>query len=155
MSYITENTVWPTATVLKPEIKDLIRDFYVLADLPDPQAGVQYAADIFTPTGVMKGPFGPADLYVGTDEIKKSKLNAWGAITSRRHRIKRVFVADEGGHDLMLIGEVDLGLKNGKSITNEYAARMLVDQDIIHEGHPRLSLSSVWSDTSPVMAALK
>ncbi|KAJ5519545.1 hypothetical protein N7453_001967 [Penicillium expansum] len=155
MSYITENTVWPTATVLKPEIQDLLRDFYILADMPDPQAGVQYAADIFTPTGIMKGPFGDKDLYVGAAEIKKSKLNAWGAITSRRHHIKRVFVADQDGRDLMLIGEVDLGLKNGKSITNEYTARMLVDQDSVNEGHPRLALSFVWSDTSPVMAALK
>jgi hypothetical protein len=65
MSYITENTIWPSVTELKPEIKNLIRRFYELADLPDPQSGIQYAIEIFTPDGTMKGPFGPKDVYVG------------------------------------------------------------------------------------------
>lgn len=65
MSYITENTIWPSVTELKPEIKNLIRRFYELADLPDPQSGNQYAIEIFTPNGTMKGPFGSGDIYVG------------------------------------------------------------------------------------------
>ncbi|EED18011.1 conserved hypothetical protein [Talaromyces stipitatus ATCC 10500] len=155
MSYITENTIWPTAATVLPEVQELIRQFYVLADIPDPETGDQYATDIFTPTGMMKGPFGPSDVFVGEAEIRKSKLNAWKAFSSRRHRVKQVFVADKNGYDLMLIGEVELGLKNGKSYTNEYTCRMLVDQASVNDGKPRLALSSVWSDTSGVMAALK
>ncbi|KAA8652925.1 uncharacterized protein ATNIH1004_001834 [Aspergillus tanneri] len=155
MSYITEVTIWPSAAAIKPEIQDLIRYFYVLADTPDPETGKQYATDIFIPTGLMKGPFGLSDIYVGEAEIQKSKLNAWKLFTSRRHRVKRVFVADEQGYDLMLIGEVELGLRNGRAVTNEFTCRMLVDEASVNEGTPRLALSSVWSDTSGVMAALK
>ncbi|KAJ5115654.1 hypothetical protein N7456_000002 [Penicillium angulare] len=155
MSYITEDTIWPSATTIPYEIQDLIRHFYSLADIPDPEVGNQYATDIFTPTGVMKGPFGLSDVYVGEAEIRKSKLNAWKLFTSRRHRVKRVFVSDEHGYDLMLIGEVDLGLKNGRAVTNEFTCRMLVDGASVAARSPRLALSSVWSDTSGVMAALK
>lgn len=65
MSYITENTIWPTAVDVLPEVQELIRQFYVLGDIADPEIGNQYATDIFIATGMMKGPFGPSDVYVG------------------------------------------------------------------------------------------
>lgn len=45
MSYITETTIWPTATTVLPEVKELIRQFYVLADTADPETGIGLSDD--------------------------------------------------------------------------------------------------------------
>lgn len=69
--------------------------------------------------------------------------------------MKRVFVSDTNGLDLMLIGDVNIGLKNGRTVKIEYTARMLVDDQSLTTGSPKLILSSVWSDPTLVMSAMK
>lgn len=45
----------------------------------------------------------------------------------------------------MIVGEVEMGLKNGKTVKGDFVARMIVDAISLKRGHPRLELSQVWA----------
>jgi len=53
MSYVTKDTVWPTAVTLDPAVKKLIDLFYSLADDTSPEAGPRMASEVFTKDGKM------------------------------------------------------------------------------------------------------
>ena len=49
---------------------------------------------------------------------------AWKVIQKRKHVILRVYVFDVAASDLLLLGEVDQVLPNGKVYVGEWAARI-------------------------------
>jgi hypothetical protein len=55
-----------------------------------------------------------------------------------------VYVHDTHGRDLLLIGRVGMGLANGKSVSGEFVARVLLDESA-EEGKPRIKLYQVWA----------
>jgi hypothetical protein len=61
-----------------------------------------------------------------TTAIKEARKNAWAVITKRRHEILKVYTADLTGTDLMVLGKVTAGLKNGLSLTSDFAARVII-----------------------------
>lgn len=171
MGYTFEKTVWP-ATPIDPAVKELIERYYVLADTNSPESADLLADEVFTETGVMKGAVksfsGSKGLQISTylythlQRGKKSRDTTWlltnatieirssrngvpGIIISRRHEIHRVFVADDRGHDLMLIGTIEIGLKGGRTVPGEFATRMVVDDASVRRGSPRLSSSQVYT----------
>ena len=48
------STKWPRAGV-SPKVKQLITQFFALVDLPEPDAGLRIAAEVFTEDGVFNG----------------------------------------------------------------------------------------------------
>jgi hypothetical protein len=65
MSYVTENTIWPTSTTVALETKAIIDLFFTLADLRAPEAGPRMADEVFaedaemvSSTGTAKGSAG-------------------------------------------------------------------------------------------------
>ncbi|KAL2008852.1 hypothetical protein VTN00DRAFT_7046 [Thermoascus crustaceus] len=151
MGYTFKKTVWP-ATPIDPAVKKLIERYYVLADTNSPESADLLADEVFTETGMMKG---AVKSFSGSKEIRSSRNGVPGIIISRRHEIHRVFVADDKGHDLMLIGTIEIGLKGGRAVPGEFATRMVVDDASIRKGSPRLSFSQVYTDTAPLAAAMK
>lgn len=61
-------------------------------------------------------------------EIREARKKAWSVITKRRHEILKVFVADSAGTDLMVLGKVTVGLKNGQSLTSDFAGRVIIQR---------------------------
>ncbi|KAK5459866.1 hypothetical protein LTS15_003995 [Exophiala xenobiotica] len=166
-SYVTAQTEWPTAVSVKPEVRRLLAHFYHLLDIPDPSVGHRFAEEVFTPDGVMFG-MGPG--FEGAVEIRKARENAWTDYVSRRHEMLRVYAHDGLGLDLLVIGRVEMGLRNGKSVREEFVARFVVvvgvdddddertagnDNGNDNGGGPRLKYSRVWSNMEPIMAALR
>lgn len=47
MTYVTENTEWPTTIEVKPSVKELIDLYYSLADNPDAH-GERFATEVFS-----------------------------------------------------------------------------------------------------------
>lgn len=77
-------------------------------------------------------------------EIIASRAQAWAHIASRKHNIIRVFAGDisNPSHDIMLQATLELGLKNGKTIELEFAARAEV---VEWEGATKLQSFVVWT----------
>ncbi|KAK5192764.1 hypothetical protein LTR99_010359 [Exophiala xenobiotica] len=159
-SYVTAQTEWPTAVSVKPEVRRLLAHFYHLLDIPDPRIGHRFAEEVFTPDGVMFG-MGPG--FQGHAEIRKARENAWTDYVARRHEMLRVYAHDGLGLDLLVIGRVEMGLRNGKIVREEFVARFVVavdDERTLGKGNgsgggPRLKYSRVWSNMEPIMAALR
>jgi hypothetical protein len=80
-----------------------------------------------------------------TLEIKRYRDGAWEAIASRRHTISLVYAHDAKGTDLMLVAVNTTGLKNGRTVTGEFTARIIVDQHSLDRGQPRLRYVQVWA----------
>lgn len=70
---------------------------------------------------------------------------AWDTVASRRHTISRVYAHDVDGTDFMILAVNTTGLKNGKSVTGEFTARIIVDQESLNRGQPRLKYVQVWA----------
>lgn len=54
---------------------------------------------------------------------------AWKVIQKRKHVVSRVYVFDAAANDLLLLGQVEQTLYNGKVYVGEWAARILVVYD--------------------------
>ena len=145
-SYVTAHTEWPIAVAVLPEVQHLLEYFYFLLDIPDTTIGHRFAEEVFTKDAVMFG-MGPG--FRGEAEIRKSREMAWIDYTSRRHEILRVYTHDAQGFDLLALGRVDLGLRNGSAVQEEFVARFVVDektlQDASGEAGVRLKFSRVRS----------
>lgn len=88
-------------------------------------------------------------------EIRRSRENAWVDYVSRRHEILRVYAFDAAGLDLLVIGKVEMGLRNRKVVEEEFVARFVVDETTVIDQadagagasahRARLKFSRVWS----------
>jgi hypothetical protein len=55
----------------------------------------------------------------------------------------RVYAHDAKALDLLLIGNVEMGLANGKTVAGEFTARALLAD--VEPGKPRIKLYQVWA----------
>lgn len=78
-------------------------------------------------------------------EISHSRDNAWNIVASRHHTVLQVFVHDSDGHDLTLLGELTQAFTNGKELTAQFAAHLVIDAESHAAGNPRLSLMQVFA----------
>jgi hypothetical protein len=65
-------------------------------------------------------------------------------ISKRRHHIVSVYLRNGAANDLLIIGEFDAELKNGKSVAAGFCARCVID-DTTLEDAPKFSLYQVWT----------
>jgi hypothetical protein len=78
-------------------------------------------------------------------EILKFRQATWAAVASRHHLVTDTYPKSE--NDLMLMGTVEYGLKNGRSLKCEWAGRMYFTD----EG--KISFYQVYLDSSPLLVA--
>lgn len=65
--------------------------------------------------------------FVGHDEVRKMRIGMWAGVSTRKHTPRHVYV--HGDDELMLYGEVEYGLENGKIVVVEFGARMTFEAD--------------------------
>ena len=75
-------------------------------------------------------------------EIAESRSNAWKAYASRKHVAKKVYVHNDAG-DILLIGNLESELKNGKKITNDFIANIVLD--LSKSSKPKFKAYKAWS----------
>lgn len=139
MVYNTENTDWPEFFI-NAGSKDLISRFFLLLDTESPEVGDKLADEIFAPNA--RAEFG-GKFFTGKEgndfsvktipiinpftEIRKSRDNAWKVISKRRHKVVKVFTANAQGDDLLVIGHVEMGFRNGNSLEGEFSGRITIE----------------------------
>lgn len=152
MAYVIQDTIWPSPPAVDQQTKDLIGLFYSLADHTGPDAGPRMAKEIFTDKAVMIAGTGE---FRGSAAISRSRDKAWEMVISRHHTVQRVYVNDEAGCDLMVLGRVKMLFRNGKDLEMEFAGRLLLDAESQTGGQPRLKMMQVFADSAPAASALK
>jgi hypothetical protein len=78
-------------------------------------------------------------------ELIASRASAWTHIASRKHVIRRVYTAsvEEVGEHVVMLGDLNLVLKNGTELEMGFATRMMVDN--AESAEPRIELCQVWA----------
>ena len=151
MGYTTEATVWPTSATLDQSVKDLIGLFYELADNKSKDSGPRMAREIFAENGFMGAATGGFRGSEGKErgnvtscvtytmaEISRSRENAWKTVASRHHTVLKVFVNDEAGHELMVLGDLKQVMVNGKELVLPFTGNLVIDAESHATGKPRL-----------------
>jgi hypothetical protein len=86
-------------------------------------------------------------------EIRRSRDHAWDHIKSRHHEIVKIYVCNEACDDLMLIGKLEMGLRNGKDVVGEFIARVVVKG--ADSSSPMIKSYTVWADSAPLVKAMQ
>lgn len=83
-------------------------------------------------------------------ELKASRATAWTHIASRKHDIQKVFAGsvDSVGSDIMMLGRLDLGLRNGNSLSMDFISRFVLEDTFSVK--PKIALCQVWAVRAPV-----
>ncbi|KAH7074370.1 hypothetical protein BKA63DRAFT_312452 [Paraphoma chrysanthemicola] len=139
MGYSTALTEWPSLAVPQA-VKDLIDKLFATMDLNDPRAGDILADEIFTVDGLIDG----RHKAQGSEALRKCRDNVWTAIHSRKHELLKVYVSSETCEDILAIGQVTIGYKNGEKKIGEFIARLLIHHP--QSAASKLKLYNVWMD---------
>lgn len=144
MSYVTQDTAWlADTTVLPPAVRQLIARFYELADSSSPDAGRLLASDIFAADGMWYAP-GDSPPITGSAAISRCRDHAWDTVTRRQHTIQKVFASADGDRrELVLLGMLDQGLKNGQSMEVGFAAH--IEVTVSDSNGPRIQTMRVYA----------
>lgn len=139
----------PSNPKVDPRVVEFYENFYRVSDDPSEQAHVEYA-DSITKDGTLSMGTKKA---TGYDNIMELRKGLWsGPIKTRKHTLKQIFPFGDNSKNVMLHGSVDYGLKNGKSVTVEWAGRA----ELVEEGgHLKMKEYQVYLDSAPVANAAK
>ncbi|EXJ63297.1 uncharacterized protein A1O5_11618 [Cladophialophora psammophila CBS 110553] len=77
--------------------------------------------------------------------IKQSRKTAWDTISSRKHEVLQVYPGQKDYSDLMLIGRLTAGLKNGNEVVTDFIAQIHFQGDTSKD--PKGTLYKVWGCT--------
>lgn len=156
-----ETARWPTYQHIPDPVKQVVAQFYDLVDSRDSHcSSVELAYTIFAPTGEflmnkrrLKGPqrehaalprLAPATPQLtrwgSIVEIVKWR-QGWESITYRRHEVFRVYVSDGPG-DLMMMGNLTMGLDDSTTAESPFCARCVIDD--VESDQPRIQLWQGW-----------
>ena len=139
----------PSSPSIDPRIVDFYANFYRISDDPSEQAHAEYV-ESFTKDGTLVMGTKKA---MGYDNILELRKGLWtGPVKKRLHHLKQTFPFGDNNLNVMLHGFVDYGLKNGKDVQVEWAARaVLVDEG----GKLKMKDYQVYLDSAPVANAMK
>ncbi|KAK4949961.1 hypothetical protein LTR10_011803 [Elasticomyces elasticus] len=137
----------PSDLQVDPRIVPFFERFYAVSD--DPEAHEEYAQSFVPNADFAMG----AKKTVGYDGILELRHGLWtGPVKTRKHSLTKIFPFGSGSNELMLYGTVDYGLKNGKEVTVDWAARAVMAE---HQGALKFKLYQVYVDSTPVANAAK
>lgn len=138
-----------TAPAVSSQVASFYEKFYAVSDNSDPSTHTQYA-DAFTKDATFI--MGPKKV-AGYDDILELRKGLWsGPVVKRLHTLERIYSFGDDGKDVMLYGNVQYGLKNGKDCTVDWAGRAkLVEEG----GDLKMKFYQVYLDSSVVANAMK
>ena len=141
------SAIWPSAGV-SPEVKQLIKHFFSLVDLPKTDAGLRMAAEVFTEDGVFaatsgyfKGKgmistsgnfrrlaeeFPKFRSFAEKTDIEKCRETAWTTVRARHHEVEKVYLNDAEGLQLVITGVVIVKGVDKTPETHEFVAWALL-----------------------------
>lgn len=138
-----------TPSAIDPRVVDFYSNFYRVSDDPSEKAHTEYADSITKDGTLIMG----TRKATGYDKILELRKGLWtGPIKTRKHTLKQIFPFGEDNMNVMLHGEVDYGLKNGKDVNVEWAGRALLVED---GGKLKMKEYQVYLDSAPVLNATK
>ncbi|CVL13518.1 uncharacterized protein FPRN_12089 [Fusarium proliferatum] len=144
-----KETIWPDHPVPN-KVKNLIHRFFELLDSQDSNVGDILADEIFAPDAHAQ--FG-AHVFTGTEEIRKSRDNAWVLFNARRHVVLRVYSFDQDATDLLFIAWVSMDLKNGEHVECEFVGRLQFED--AQGQKPKIKSYGIWADSSLLAKAIE
>ncbi|RSL49528.1 hypothetical protein CEP54_012379 [Fusarium duplospermum] len=147
MGYNIDSAEWPTGIEVSQAVKNLIERFYLLLDNSSPSFGHSLADEVFASDGVAH--FSPVPSRGSEVEIRLSRRNSWDRITSRKHRVLKVYICGPDANDILFTGHAEMEFKNGQRIGSDYAGRIRVTH--YQDDNPRISL---YQDMSALVKAL-
>ncbi|KAI1330400.1 hypothetical protein F5Y16DRAFT_396368 [Xylariaceae sp. FL0255] len=153
MSAVSENEnayspIYPTNVAVEDRLKHFISTFYAVSD--DPSRNEEWVEAFFAPEAVVK--IGK-NMARGHNEMRKMRAQMWEkgeyppywmpsslliryerVVESRRHKPEKVYPASfpqgspstPGQYEYMIMGSVDMEMKDGEEITIPWAARAVV-----------------------------
>lgn len=137
MSTSTYTGATPADMKVDPRIVAFFERFYAVSD--DPTAHEDYAQSFLPDADFAMG----AKKTKGYEGILTLRQGLWsGPIKSRKHKLSKIFPFGAGSNELMLYGTVDYGLKNGKAVTCEWAARAVMAEG--QQGQLKFKLYQVY-----------
>jgi hypothetical protein len=83
-------------------------------------------------------------------EIASSREHNNPIITYRKHHFNQIYAANSPATDLVVLGNFEIGLKDGNSVYLEFTARL-----VIAEGEQKLRSVEVWTDGQATKAAFE
>ncbi|KAJ9609993.1 hypothetical protein H2200_006323 [Cladophialophora chaetospira] len=134
-----ENVQWPKTPEVATEIKNVLAEFYRLADLKDPDAGIPMSEHVFTHDALIVM---PVITFNGKEEIAGARKHVWDTVTFRRHTVKAAHIGDLAGRDILLTGTVETHPRDGNVTIQEFASRAVFDED--KDGKLRIKTYRVW-----------
>ncbi|ETI21772.1 hypothetical protein G647_05841 [Cladophialophora carrionii CBS 160.54] len=140
----------PSGVNLDPRIVPFFEKFYDISDTP--AAHDAYVASFLPDADFVMG----TKVTRGSDGILELRKGLWsGPVQRRKHTLEKIFPFGTGqdAREVMLYGSVEYGLKNGKELTVQWAARAVLGED--DDGGLRFKLYQVYLDSAPVTNALK
>ncbi|KAI5792826.1 hypothetical protein FPQ18DRAFT_408583 [Pyronema domesticum] len=121
-----------------------IKQFFATSDTPTAHA--EYVEN-FTQDATLKMGLRTAE---GKEQIRTVREGMWAAVSSRHHVVTQTYPSSSSEEDaVMMFGYVDYTLKNGKSLSTEWASRMVFD-----ESGEKMKFYQVWLDASPMIVAM-
>lgn len=113
----------PSDLQVDPRIVPFFERFYAVSD--DPNAHEEYARSFVPDADFAMG----AKKTAGYDGILELRHGLWsGPVKSRKHKLDKIFPFGGKSNEFMLYGTVDYGLKNGKEVTVDWAARAVMTE---------------------------
>ncbi|RVX75875.1 hypothetical protein B0A52_00232 [Exophiala mesophila] len=134
---------------IDPRITSFYENFFRVTDDSSESAHAEYA-NFVTKSGTLI--FGTKKA-IGYDQILDLRKSLWsGPVKTRKHTIKQIVPFGDDGEQVMLHGSVDYGLKNGKDVNVDWAARAVLAEE---GGDLKMKEYQVYIDSAPVANAAK
>lgn len=139
----------PSNPQLDARVSEFYENFYRVSDDPSEQSHTEYTESLTKDGTLIMG----TKKATGHDNILELRKGLWsGPVKTRKHTLKQIFPFGDNSKNVMLHGHVDYGLKNGKAVNVEWAARAeLVEVD----GKLKMKEYQVYLDSAPVVNAVK
>lgn len=62
-------------------------------------------------------------------DIVHFRQGAWSVITVRKHTAVKIWVSESSSKDVVVLGEVMFGLEDGSSVSQEFLANVMFDEE--------------------------
>ncbi|KAE9379649.1 hypothetical protein N431DRAFT_541122 [Stipitochalara longipes BDJ] len=135
---------FPPNTLVDGGIAEYFENFYKTPDTPD--AHEKYV-ESFTRSAIM---IMASKISEGYDEILALRKGMWNAVSSRQHRIEKIFPFGPNATELMIFGTVAYELKDGTKAEVPWGARatMAKESDVW-----KMKFYQVYLDTAALQNA--
>lgn len=143
----TATTSLPTFISIPQSHITLLDEFFRAVDVAseNPDASQSFRT-IFTEDGIWRT---PNATFSGVKQLAESG-HSWDffqMVKSMRHFVLRVYVNDEEGRELMLLGTVRSEMNDGTALEQQFGARVEIEQDSgsVDDETPKLKFFQGWS----------